>query len=254
MDLNGRVAIVTGGGTGIGRAICEALARAGVQGLVVNYSRSADEAEAAAAGLSGLGADALAVRADVTDEDAVAEMVGRAVDRWGRLDILVNNAGTTRFIPFPDLDAATDEVWDELFAINVKGAFRCVRLAAPHLRRQRGAVINLGSTAGLRGSGSSLPYAVSKAAVHHLTRTLAVALAPEVRVNAIAPGTVATNWYRGRFGDEKADAAERAVTETTPLRGVASAEDCAAAVIALLASDWVTGQVLVVDGGKHLTY
>jgi NAD(P)-dependent dehydrogenase (short-subunit alcohol dehydrogenase family) len=254
MDLNGRVAIVTGGGTGIGRAICEALARSDVQGLVVNYSRSAEEAEATAARLREMGADALAVRADVTDDDAVAEMVSLAVDRWGRLDILVNNAGTTRFIPFHDLDAATDEVWDELFATNVKGSFRCARLAAPHLRRQRGAVINLGSTAGLRGSGSSLPYAVSKAAVHHLTRTLAVALAPEVRVNAIAPGTVATNWFRGRFGDEKADAAERAVAETTPLRGVATAEDCADAIIGLLASDWVTGQVLVVDGGKHLTY
>ncbi len=254
MDLSGRVAIVTGGGTGIGRAICEALVKGGAQGVVVNYSRSAEAAEASAAQLREAGADALAVRADVTDEAAVAQMVSGAVDRWGRLDILVNNAGTTRFIPFPDLDAATDEVWDELYAINVKGAFRCARLAAPHLRRERGAIINLGSTAGLRGSGSSLPYAVSKAAVHHLTRTLAVALAPDVRVNAIAPGTVATNWYRGRFGDEKADAAERAAAETTPLRGVATAEDCAAAVMGLLASDWVTGQVLVVDGGKELTY
>jgi 3-oxoacyl-[acyl-carrier protein] reductase len=254
MDLSGRVAIVTGGGTGIGRAICEALVRAGTHGLVVNYSRSSEAAEATAAQLRAAGTDAVAVRADVTDEAAVARMVATVVDTWGRLDVLVNNAGITRFIPFADLDAATDDVWDELLATNLKGSFRCARLAAPHLRRQRGAIINVGSTAGLRGSGSSLPYAVSKAAVHHLTRTLAVALAPEVRVNAIAPGTVATNWYRGRFGDEKADAAERAAAEATPLRGVATAGDCAAAAVGLLASDWVTGQVLVVDGGKHLNY
>jgi 3-oxoacyl-[acyl-carrier protein] reductase len=254
MELSGRSAIVTGGATGIGRATCEALARAGAAGVLVNYARSEAEADSTVKALQGLGADALAWRADVTNEGAVAEMVEVATSRWGGLDLLVNNAGTTRFIPFPDLDAATDEVWDELLGVNLKGSFRCARLAAPHLRARRGAIVNVGSTAGLRGSGSSLPYAVSKAAVHHLTRTLAVAMAPQVRVNAIAPGSVATNWYRGRFGDEKADAAERAVADTTPLHGVATPQDCAQAILALLSSDWITGQVVVVDGGKHLTY
>lgn len=254
MELSGRVGVVTGGGTGIGRAICHALALGGALGVAVNYSRSRDEAEATVERLRAAGTDAVAIRADVTDEAAVAAMVEAVVARWGRLDVLVNNAGITRFIPFQELDAATDEVWDELLGVNLKGSFRCARLAAPFLRRARGAIVNIGSTAGLRGSGSSLPYAVSKAAVHHLTRTLAVALAPEVRVNAIAPGTVATDWYRGRFGNEKADAAERAVAQTTPLRGVATAEDCAAAALGLLVSDWVTGQVVVVDGGKHLLY
>jgi 3-oxoacyl-[acyl-carrier protein] reductase len=254
MDLSGRVAIVTGGGTGIGRATSEALASAGAAGIVVNYSRSAAAAEEAATTIQRLGTDAVAWRADVTDESAVAQMVEAAARRWRRVDILINNAGTTRFIPFGELDAATDEVWDELLGVNLKGPFRCARLAAPHLRLHRGAIVNVGSTAGLRASGSSLPYAVSKAAVHHLTRTLALALAPEVRVNAIAPGFVSTDWYRGRFGDEKADAAERAAADATPLHGVASPEDCAAAILGLLASDWITGQVLVVDGGKHLTY
>jgi NAD(P)-dependent dehydrogenase (short-subunit alcohol dehydrogenase family) len=254
MELTGRVAIVTGGGTGIGRATCEALARAGAAGIVVNYSRSADSAERTATDLQGLGSDAISCKADVTDEQAVAGMVKAAVDRWGRLDVLVNNAATTRFIPFDDLDAVTDEVWDELLGVNLKGAFRCARLAAPHLRRQRGAIVNIGSTAGLRASGSSLPYGVSKAALHHLTRTLAMALAPEVRVNTVAPGTVATNWYRGRFGDEKADDLETGVAEATPLRGVASPEQCAQAIMAFLTSDWVTGNLLVVDGGKHLVY
>lgn len=254
MDLSGCVGIVTGGGTGIGRAICDALARAGARGVAVNYSRSRDEAEATAERLRAAGSDAVAICADVTGEAAVAAMVETAVARWGRLDVLVNNAATTRFIPFSDLDAATDEVWDELLGVNLKGSFRCARLAAPFLRQTRGAILNVGSTAGLRGSGSSLPYAVSKAAVHHLTRTLAIALAPEIRVNAIAPGTVATNWYRGRFGDEKADAVEREVAQATPLRGVATAEECANAALGLLSSDWVTGQVVVVDGGKHLVY
>jgi 3-oxoacyl-[acyl-carrier protein] reductase len=221
---------------------------------VVNYSRSADSAEETARNLRALGSDAISCKADVTDEKAVASMVEAAVERWGRLDVLVNNAGRTRFIPFPDLDAVTDEVWDELLGVNLTGPFRCARLAAPHLRRQRGAIVNIGSTAGLRASGSSLPYGVSKAALHQLTRGLAVALAPDVRVNTVAPGVVATDWFRRRFGDEETEAIETGIGEGTPLGGVASPEHCAEAVMALLSSDWVTGDLLVVDGGKQLTY
>ncbi|HZU17901.1 MAG TPA: SDR family oxidoreductase [Candidatus Dormibacteraeota bacterium] len=254
MDLNGRVAIVTGGGTGIGRAVCQALAAAGAAAIVVNYAHSQQEAQATAECLSGLGCEGLAWRADVTSETEVARMVDEAIRRWRRLDILINCAGTTRIIDFKDLDAATDEIWDEVLEVNVKGAFRCVRLAAPHLRSTRGAIVNVGSTAGIRASGSSIPYAVSKAALHHLTRTLALALAPHVRANAIAPGTTRTRWYRSRIGDREADDEEQAASEATPLQGVASPADCAHMVIALLSSDWVTGQVVVVDGGRHLRY
>jgi NAD(P)-dependent dehydrogenase (short-subunit alcohol dehydrogenase family) len=254
MDLNGAVAIVTGGGTGIGRATCQVLAESGARAIVVNYSRSAAEAESTAEELRACGSDATAMRADVTDEAAVAEMMASTVERFGRLDVLVNNAGTTHFITYGDLNAVTDQVWDDVLAVNLKAPFRCARLAAPHLRAAHGAVVNVGSTAGLRASGSSLPYGVSKAALHHLTRGLALALAPEVRVNAIAPGTVASRWFRRHAGDDRADAVEGETAASTPLQGVASPRDCALAIKGLLLSDWVTGEVVVVDGGKHLRY
>ena len=142
MDLEGAVAVVTGGGTGIGRAVCESLARAGARAIVVNYSRSRDEAEATAAALEKRGCTALPHQASVADDAAVRAMVADAESRFGRLDVLVSNAGTTHFIPHPDLDALTEEVWDELLSVNLKGTFYCARAAAPALRRTRGAIVN----------------------------------------------------------------------------------------------------------------
>lgn len=253
MDLDQQVAIVTGGGTGIGRATAILLAHSGLKGVLVTYSRSRAESEAVVAELQQIGCDASLCRADVTSEDDVENLVHKCVSRWGRLDILVNNAGTTEFIPFDDLDAAA-RAWSRIHDVNVGGTFRCTRIAAPYLREQAGVVINVGSIAGLRASGSSLPYSVSKAAVHHLTRGLAVALAPRVRVNAIAPGTVNTRWYRSTAGDTAADQDATAVSAVTPLRGIASPEHCAQAICALVTSEWVTGEVVVVDGGRSLRY
>ncbi len=254
MELQGAVAIVTGGGTGIGRAVCESLARAGVRAVVVNYSRSEADAAATARGLHGLGCEGYPHGADVADDSAVRSMVAETVARFGRLDVLVNNAGTTRFIPFPDLEAVTDEAWDQIVGVNLKGTFNCARAAAPELRRQRGAIVNVASIAGQRGVGSSIPYGVSKAGVIQMTRALASALAPEVRVNAISPGLVATRWFRGPFGEERAASQEQQTSARTPLRGVATPEHCAQAVLGLLAADFVTGESLVVDGGLHLLY
>ncbi len=254
MDLRGAVAIVTGGGTGVGRAVCEALARAGTAAIVVNYSRSAEDAEATAAALRELGSGAVAHQASVADETAVNAMVGEAVSRHGRLDVLVNNAGTTRFIPHNDLDALTEEVWDEILGVNLKGTFYCARAAAPALRTARGAIVNIASIAGLRSSGSSITYGVSKAGVIQLTRNLALALAPEVRVNVVAPGLIATRWFRKPFGEEAAAAQEERMAATTPLGRVATAEDVAQAVMGFLGADMVTGECVVVDGGRHLAY
>src|SRR5579871_5938175 len=173
MDLQDRVAIVTGGGTGIGRATALALGREGVS-VAVNYSRSATEAEEAAQEIIAEGGMAFAIRADVADGAAVRRMTDQVVERFGGLDLLVNNAGTTRYIPLSDLDAVTDEVWEAILAVNLKGAFYCARAAAPHMRaRGAGAIVNISSVAGLTGDGSSLPYAVSKAALIGLTRSLA---------------------------------------------------------------------------------
>lgn len=254
VELHGAVAIVTGGGTGIGRAVCESLARAGVGAVVVNYSRSREEALETAATLEALGCRGIAQRADVSKEAEVAQMVGEVVARWSRLDVLINSAGTTRFIPHPDLDAVTDEVWDEILAVNVKGTFFCCRAAAEPLRRARGAIVNVASVSAFRAVGSSIPYAVSKAAVVQLTRSLAVALAPEVRVNAVAPGLVATRWFRRPLGEAAAEEQEARTAAVTPLRGVATAQHVAQAVMGLLASDFVSGECVVVDGGRHVLY
>jgi 3-oxoacyl-[acyl-carrier protein] reductase len=254
MQFGGAVAIVTGGGTGIGRAVGESLARAGARAVVVNYSRSAEEAEATAAALRELGCEGVPHQASVADDAAVRAMVAETVTRFGRLDVLVNNAGTTRFIPQRDLDALTDEVWDEILSVNLKGTFYCCRAAAPALREARGAIVNVSSIAALRASGSSIPYGVSKAAILQLTRGLAGALAPEVRVNAVAPGLVATRWFRSAMGEEAAASQEARLAELTPLRQVATAEHVAQAVMGFLGADQVTGETLLVDGGRHVMY
>lgn len=254
MELTGRVAIVTGGGTGIGRAVCMRLARAGARAVVVNYSRSAQDAEATVSELKTLGTDAVAHQADVAGEPAVKRMVAETVERFGGLDVLVNNAGTTHFIPHQDLDALTDSVWDEIISVNLKGTFYCCRAAAPELKKKSGAIVNVASIAAHRASGSSIAYAVSKAGIVQLTRGLALSLAPEVRVNSVSPGLVSTRWFRSRFGDEPAEAQEESFASTTPLRRIATADDVAQAVIGLLTSDLVTGQDLVVDGGRNILY
>ena len=254
MELKDRVAIVTGGGTGIGRAVSLRLAKAGARAVVVNYSSSKDEAQTTAAELVLLGADVLVHKADVSKEPEVKAMVAATVDRYGRLDVLINNAGTTHFIPHPDLDALTEEVWNDIFSVNVKGTFYCCRAAAPALRKARGAIINVASIAGYRGSGSSMVYAISKAGVLQLTRSMAVALAPEVRVNSVSPGLVSSRWFRRRFGEEAADAQESTFAAATPLAAIASPDDVALAIMAFVENDAVTGQDVIVDGGKSVTY
>lgn len=254
MELTGRVAIVTGSGTGIGRATCRRLAKGGVKAVVINYSRSADDAEATAHEMKALGVEAVPHRADVADESQVKALVESTVDRFGRLDVLINNAGTTHFIPHSDLDALTEEVWDDILGVNLKGTFFCCRAAAPELKKTGGAIVNIGSIAAYRASGSSIVYAVSKAGILQLTRALALALAPDVRVNSVSPGLVSSRWFSRSFGDEAAAAQEEAFAKATPLGKIATPDDVARAIVALLENDLVTGQDLVIDGGKNILY
>jgi 3-oxoacyl-[acyl-carrier protein] reductase len=254
MDLNGRVAIVTGGGTGIGRAVSLRLAKAGARAVVVNYSRSEDDAQATAGEVGALGSEALVHQADVSDERAVKAMVAATTERYGRLDVLVNNAGTTHVIAHPDLDALTEQVWDDILGVNLKGTFYCCRAAAPKLRIGKGAIVNIASIAGHRATGTSIAYAVSKAGMLQLTRALALALAPDVRVNSVSPGLVSTRWFRRRMGDEAADAQESSFAAATPLGMIANPDQVAQAVMAYIENDAITGQDMVVDGGRTVVY
>jgi ketoreductase RED2 len=235
------VVVVTGSSSGIGRAVAERFARDGAR-VVVNSSRSVEEGEALARSLP----DAVYVQGDVSREEDARRIVATALDRYGRLDVVVNNAGTTRRVPFSDLDAVDDELWARILGVNLLGPWYVSRAAAPALRGSRGAIVNVTSVAGIAAGGSSLPYAVSKAALNHLTRTLAVALAPDVRVNAVAPGLVETPWTAGWDANEQ-------IRERTPLARAGVPDDIADAVAFLARTPYATGQVVVADGGLTLS-
>lgn len=244
--LKDKVAIVTGGGTGIGRAVSRRLAQAGASVAIV-YSRSEREAQDTVQLIKDSGGRALALRCDIADERQVVAMVQAAHQAFGGVDYLVNNAAITRQLPFADLDAIDDGIWDELLAVNVKGSFHVSRAVAPLMKsRPDAAIVNIGSIAGKTGYGSSLPYAVSKAALHGLTRSLARALAPEIRVNALAPGMVDTRWWAGN--EDKM----RMLAGQVALDRVASPDDMADLVLALLTAKAMTGQIVLADNGQTL--
>jgi 3-oxoacyl-[acyl-carrier protein] reductase len=239
-----QVALVTGGGTGIGRAIALALADRGID-VAVNYSRSREDAETTAGAIRERGRRGLALRADVSNDEEVRDMVGRLIGEWGRLDILVNNAGTTFFVDHKDLDALTGEMWDRILSVNVKGTFFCSRAAARVMTEGR--IINIGSVAGVRGVGSSIAYAASKGAIHTMTLSLARALAPKVTVNAIAPGLIETRWHAGH------EAQTAKMVESIPVKRIGRPEDIAHIAVALAtANNFLTGQIITVDGGALL--
>lgn len=234
----GRVVLVTGSSSGIGEATARAFADRGAS-VLVNSSRSVDAGKRVADDLP----DALYVQADVSAAGGPEALIAAALDRWGRLDVLVNNAGTTAVIPHRDLEAATVEEWRRIFEVNVFGTWAMTLAAMPALRQAHGTIVNVASIAGLRPTGSSIPYAASKAAVNHLTVLLAHVTGPEVRVNAVAPGLVDTPWTADW------DVVRQAVTQMAPLRRSGQPEDVAEVVVALANSAYVTGQVVAVDGG-----
>jgi NAD(P)-dependent dehydrogenase (short-subunit alcohol dehydrogenase family) len=240
--LGGRVALVTGSSSGIGAAVARALGGEGAC-VVVNSRSSAEQGEAVAKEVGGTYR-----QADVADPTAARALVDAVVAEHGRLDILVNNAGTTRVIPHGDLEAATPEIWAEIYATNVIAPFVLTASAVPHLRKapEGGVVVNVGSLAGVRPTGSSIPYACSKAALHHQTRLLAAALGPEVRVNAVAPGLVDTPWTADWH------AAREGVKAITPMRRPATPQDVAELVLTQVTSKLVTGDVWVIDSGLGL--
>jgi 3-oxoacyl-[acyl-carrier protein] reductase len=247
MDLNGKVALVTGGGTGLGREISLQLAHQGMD-IAVNYSRSEADAEQTVHDIKELGRRAIAVRADVSVDSQVKEMAQRVESELGRIDVLVNNAGYTVFVPFPDLDKMEESEWDRILDVNTKGPFLCSRAVAPAMQRQgAGRIINVTSISGLRAGGSSIAYAVSKAGEQMLARCLALALAPTITVNTIAPGIMDTRWGR-LWGDE---AIERMAADS-PLKRVPGLDDIAAAAVFLAKNGSMTRQTIVIDAGRHM--
>jgi ketoreductase RED2 len=243
MDLSGKAIIVTGSSSGIGAATARRFSDLGA-GIVVNSSSSADAGERVASEL----ADAVYVQGDIGDPATAQALVAAARERWGRLDGVVNNAGVTVPVPLPDIEAVTPEHWDTVLRTNVIGTFLVSQAALPALREaEDGWITNITSLAGVRQTGSSLPYAVSKAALDHLTSIMAKHSGGKVRINAVAPGLVATPWTAD-WG-----AAHDGVAARAPLRRVATPDDIAEACVAFAGLTYATGQVLVVDGGLGLT-
>jgi 3-oxoacyl-[acyl-carrier protein] reductase len=241
-----RVALVTGSATGIGRSVAWRLAERGFA-VTVNYSKSKADAEETADGVRRRGAKALVYAANVADDTAVRAMVERTTAEFGGLDVLVNNAATTHFVPHTDLEGLTSQIWDEILNVNLKGTFFACRAAMEHLKAREGAIVNVASVAGVGGSGSSIAYAASKGAVITLTKSLAKAFAPEVRVNAVAPGPVQTRWLA-----DHQDMIEQAM-KVTPLKRPATPDDIADTIVFLAdVTTLMTGQVLVVDGGRTI--
>ena len=247
MDLQDKVVLVTGGGTGLGKVTALAMAREGAH-LAIGYSRSADDAASTVAELKGLGTRAIAVQADVADSTQVKAMVARVMDEYGRIDVLVNNAGFTVFVPFEDLEGMKEEDWDRLMAVNAKGPFLCCQAVVPVMKKQGGGrIVNIGTISGLRPIGSSIGYSVSKAALMHLSWCLAKALAPEITVNVVAPGSMLTRWVPNITEEMIQKAIEGA-----PLKRYSELEDVAAAVLMVAKNDSMTGQVVTVDAGVTL--
>jgi len=242
-QLTGHVVIVTGSTSGIGEAIARRLAGLGA-GVVLNSATSVEAGERIAAELD----DAVYVRGDIADPTTAQALINAADERWGRLDGLVNNAGVTVGVPMADIEALTIDHWDRVLRTNVTGTFLVTQAALPHLRAAAdGWVINITSIAGIRQTGSSLPYAVSKAALDHLTAILAKHVGSGVRVNAVAPGLVDTPWTDGW------DDLKTGVELLAPLHRIATPDDIADACLALVAARYVSGQTLLVDGGLGLT-
>jgi 3-oxoacyl-[acyl-carrier protein] reductase len=252
MAATRKVAIVTGGGTGVGAATSLALAGRGYD-LLVNYSKSAAEAEAASAACRSAGADSLVMRGDVADDADCQAMAEAAVARWGRLDALVNNAGVTSFGGAANWDAIDTETFQRVVGINALGTFQMIRACAPHLKAAHGAIVNVSSVAGALGIGSSVAYIASKGAVNSMTLYFARAMAPEVRVNAVCPGLITTRWFVNGLGQEGYEKIKAGYEALAPLGRASTAEDVADAVLWLVdGARTVTGELLLLDSGVHL--
>ena len=246
MDLKNAVAVVTGGNGGLGQRICHALAAAGAN-IAVVYARSASEAQGVARDLQRHQVKADAFACDVTDPEQVKRLMEQVVERFGRLDILINDAAYNKSIVFQDLDGLTLEEWSKIIDINLTGPMHCIKAVAPIMQRQgQGRIVNIASVAGLAPQGSSIAYAVSKAGLIHLTRCMAVALAPNVLVNCVAPGLLEGTRATANLSVAQI---ERSASSAL-LKKAADKEDVADQVVTMCRTNTMTGQTVVIDSGR----
>jgi pteridine reductase len=241
MELRGKVALVTGGGRRVGRALALALADRGGT-VAVHYNESEKGARDVAASIGKRGGRAEIFGADLTDPAAPASLIQDVVRKLGSLDVLINSAAVMLRTPFGEVDAG---VWDQIFALNLRAPFFLAQAAAPHLRRGHGAIVNIADLAAFETWPGYVPHGLTKSGIVHMTKALARLLAPEVRVNAVAPGTVL-------LPDDWTDADRERLDKTTPLKRQGSPDDVAAAMLFLLDADYITGETIIVDGGRHI--
>lgn len=255
-----RVAIVTGSATGIGAACALGMAKLGGK-VVINYSKSASDAEDMASACIKAGGEAISVQADVATDEGCRKLAKTTEDHWGQIDILVNNAGRTKFADHDDLEALEMDDFMEIYKLNLVGNFQMVRACAPAMKAlyndgagAAGSVVNVSSIAGIAGIGSSVAYASSKGAVNTMTLSLARALSPAIRMNAVCPGFVGTRWFLDKFGKETFDKIVANQAATMPLRRAGTPEDIAGPVLFFASpmSAHVTGETMLVDAGMHL--
>jgi pteridine reductase len=241
VKLDGRVALVTGAGVRVGKAIALALGAKGMK-VAVHYNGSAKGADDTVARLTAQGATARAFQCDLTSPDGPRTLVAAVAGAFGGIDVLVNSAAIMERTPFGEV---TPEQWDDIMRINVRAPFFMAQAIAPHLRKAEGAIVNIADLAAFETWPAYIPHGISKAAIVYMTRSLARVLAPDVRVNGVAPGTVLLpdNWDK---------AADERLRQTTPLARTGTPEDVSSTVVFLLESDYITGETIIVDGGRHI--
>ena len=246
MDLKGAVAVVTGGNGGLGQRICHALAKEGCHVAVV-CARSINDAEAVAKDLARHQVTAHAFSCDVTDKSQIDKLITDVIKRFGRLDIFINDAAYNKSIPFKDLDGLTTEEWTKIIDVNLTGPMHCIKAVAPVMKKQgQGRIVNIASVAGLGPTGSSIAYAVSKAGLIHLTKCMAVALAPEVLVNCVAPGLLEGTRATANLRPEQVQTS----AASSLLKMAADKDDCADQVVTMCRTNTMTGQTIVIDSGR----
>lgn len=253
MTLDGSVILVTGSATGLGAAVARGVAARGAR-VVINYTKSLTEAEETVRACTELGSEALLCQGDVSVDADCRRMAAAALEKWGRIDGLVNNAGASKFASHADLESLSGDDFLHIYNVNVVGPYQMARAAAPHMKAQgRGTIVNVSSISAITGAGSSIAYAASKGALNTMTVSLARALAPEIRVNAVCPGPLPTRWWGEGLGEEGARNLFEKFAEQVPLKGAPTPEQAAETVVWLLdGAEFITGETIMIDSGMHL--